>query len=115
MTNPDASKLLPGSGRGAHEFLVLDPYPVLASNRDPLSFDYGQRPSGDAAAYVTNHSGGQTVTPARYMDVVAALRPDIYITLCDEVRDGCKCLRAAAHAPCCTLCSSSDRPCLLRR
>lgn len=84
--NPDASKLFPVYGKGAHEYLSLEPFPILGSNRDPAVYEYGQRPSSNSAAYVTIHSGGQMVTPERYMAIVAAAKPDVYVTLCDEVR-----------------------------
>lgn len=84
MENPDAA-LLREYGQGAHGFLGLRGLPLLAANRDPTFYEYGARPSTDREVYVSIHSGGHMVTPARYMDTVAALQPDMYVTLADEV------------------------------
>ncbi|KXZ48657.1 hypothetical protein GPECTOR_26g560 [Gonium pectorale] len=92
---PNAS-ILREYGRGAHGFLCLEGLPVLASNRDPTMYEFGARPSTDKELYVSIHSGGHTVSPERYMETVAALQPDLYVTLCDEVTADAKPKRVAA-------------------
>ncbi|KAL6749680.1 tRNA-guanine(15) transglycosylase-like protein [Haematococcus lacustris] len=73
-------------GQGVHAYLaVANTMPILASNRDPTMYEYGAKPSTDAGAYATIHCGGVLVTPEKYMEAVAALQPDLYVTLCDEV------------------------------
>ncbi|GLI59310.1 hypothetical protein VaNZ11_001164 [Volvox africanus] len=84
LENPDAS-ILREYGRGAHGFLCLEGFPVLASNRDPTMYEYAMRPSTDKEVHVSIHSGGHMVSPERYMETMAALKPDLFVSLCDEV------------------------------
>ncbi|KAG2491165.1 hypothetical protein HYH03_010378 [Edaphochlamys debaryana] len=95
MENPDP-RVLREHGGGAHGFLALgEGSVVVASNRDPSMYEYGARPSTDKEVYVQIHSGGHTVSPQRYMEAVAALRPDLYVTMCDEVTADAKPKRVA--------------------
>ncbi|GFR45626.1 hypothetical protein Agub_g7033 [Astrephomene gubernaculifera] len=48
-------------------------------------YEFGARPCTDKEIHVSIHSGGHMVGPERYMETVAALQPDMYVTLCDEV------------------------------
>ncbi|PNW77771.1 hypothetical protein CHLRE_10g451000v5 [Chlamydomonas reinhardtii] len=97
MENPDAATLRQ-YGRGAQSFLALGPYPVLASNRDPTMYEFGTRPSSEKEVHVCIHSGGHMVGPARYMDTVAALQPDLFVTLCDEITADSRSKRIATSA-----------------
>ncbi|KAG2428708.1 hypothetical protein HXX76_011412 [Chlamydomonas incerta] len=97
MENPDAATLRQ-YGRGAAAFLALGPHPLLASNRDPTMYEYGTRPATEKEVHVCIHSGGHMVGPARYMDTVAALQPDMYVTLCDEITADSRPKRIATSA-----------------
>ncbi len=41
--------------------------PVVATQRDPTMYSYGVKPSTDAGAYVTIHSGGAVVSFAGHL------------------------------------------------
>ncbi|GIL71247.1 hypothetical protein Vretifemale_1850 [Volvox reticuliferus] len=53
------------------------------------------RPSTDKEVHVSIHSGGHMVSPERYMATVAALKPDLFVSLCDEVPADAKAKRVA--------------------
>ncbi|KAG2449659.1 hypothetical protein HYH02_005189 [Chlamydomonas schloesseri] len=97
LENPDAATLRQ-FGRGGRAFLGLGRYPVLASNRDPTMYEFGTRPSSEKEVHVCIHSGGHMVGPAKYMDTVAALQPDLFVTLCDEITADSRSKRIATSA-----------------
>ncbi|GLC56679.1 hypothetical protein PLESTB_001133900 [Pleodorina starrii] len=94
LENPDAS-IIREHGGGAHGFLCLEGFPIVASNRDPTMYEYGTRPSTDKEVHVSIHSGGHMVSPERYMETIAALKPDLFVSLCDEVTADTKPKRVA--------------------
>jgi hypothetical protein len=51
-------------GKGARAYLAIpEGMPILASNRDPLVYEYGgAKGSGESGAYAVIHSGGITVS-----------------------------------------------------
>eukprot|EP00195_Chlamydomonas_chlamydogama_P007190 CAMPEP_0202899288 /NCGR_PEP_ID=MMETSP1392-20130828/7563_1 /ASSEMBLY_ACC=CAM_ASM_000868 /TAXON_ID=225041 /ORGANISM="Chlamydomonas chlamydogama, Strain SAG 11-48b" /LENGTH=472 /DNA_ID=CAMNT_0049585429 /DNA_START=133 /DNA_END=1551 /DNA_ORIENTATION=- len=83
-------------GAGAHKFLCMEEGVVLASNRDPVMYEYGGRPANDTSVYAMIHTGGRQVTVEGYMDVVEALQPDLYVTMCDEITADVKKKRAVS-------------------
>eukprot|EP00200_Dunaliella_tertiolecta_P006154 CAMPEP_0202342062 /NCGR_PEP_ID=MMETSP1126-20121109/2782_1 /ASSEMBLY_ACC=CAM_ASM_000457 /TAXON_ID=3047 /ORGANISM="Dunaliella tertiolecta, Strain CCMP1320" /LENGTH=420 /DNA_ID=CAMNT_0048932953 /DNA_START=177 /DNA_END=1439 /DNA_ORIENTATION=+ len=84
-------EVLAAHGQGGHSFLsVPKAMPLIASNRDPTMYEYGAKPSTDQGAYVTIHSGSALVPPDRYMAIIAALQPDLYVALCDEITHDAK-------------------------
>jgi queuine tRNA-ribosyltransferase subunit QTRTD1 len=76
-----------GGPQGARAFLpsVSNASLIVATNRDPTIYEYGAKPSGDKSIYCTTHSGGKSVTPEEYMSIVCALRPDLFVTMSDEI------------------------------
>jgi hypothetical protein len=94
LENPDAATLAK-SGGGAREFLALQGFPIVATNRDPTYYEYGARPSTASAVHAMLPSGGLLVTPGRYMSTIKALQPDAYVALCDEIPGDAKLKKAA--------------------
>lgn len=84
LENPNPETMAK-SGRGAREFLALQGFPIIATNRDPTYYEYGTRPSNANAVYTMLPSGGMLVTPDRYMSTIKALQPDAYVAMCDEI------------------------------
>ena len=72
---------------GARAFLptVAKAPLVVATNRDPTFYEYGAKPSGDKSIYCTTHCGGKSVTPYDYMTIVDSLKPDLFVSMCDEI------------------------------
>jgi tRNA-guanine family transglycosylase len=84
LENPNPETMAK-SGGGAREFLALQGFPIIATNRDPTYYEYGTRPSNANAVYTMLPSGGMLVTPDRYMSTIKALQPDAYVAMCDEI------------------------------
>jgi queuine tRNA-ribosyltransferase subunit QTRTD1 len=84
LENPSPATMAK-SGGGAREFLALQGFPIIATNRDPTYYEYGVRPSKANAVYTMLPSGGMLVTPDRYMNTIKALQPDAYVAVCDEI------------------------------
>lgn len=57
-------------GKGAHDFLALQDWPLIATQRDPTFYEYGASASSADAVYVTIHSGGKMVTPEMYINTI---------------------------------------------
>ena len=73
-------------GGGVAAYAGTPEWPVVVSNRDGVLNEYlGTKPSNANAVYVHTHTGGRRVSPELYMDVIGALRPDVYVALADEV------------------------------
>jgi queuine tRNA-ribosyltransferase subunit QTRTD1 len=85
LEQPSPAQLRASGGR-LREYIGAAGWPLLAANRDPTLHEYGVgKPSTNAAVYAVIHSGGQLVTPERYMAVIRAAQPDIFVGLADEV------------------------------
>eukprot|EP00798_Chlamydomonas_sp_ICE-L_P017411 gene17411-23711_t len=84
LTQPTPAIMIKQGG-GAHGYYNMGGHPILASNRDPSTYEYHVKPSTDASVHVMVHGGGVQVTPELYMSAVQAMRPDIYVTMCDEL------------------------------
>ncbi|WIA41169.1 hypothetical protein OEZ86_004784 [Tetradesmus obliquus] len=83
LPSPDIIKSF---GRSVHHYLGIPSWPVFASNRDPTMAEYfSAKSSNNTAVYATLYTGGTQVTPERYMQAIAALQPDMYVALADEV------------------------------
>ncbi|KAF6252340.1 tRNA-guanine(15) transglycosylase-like protein [Scenedesmus sp. NREL 46B-D3] len=83
LPSPDIIK---SYGRSVHHYLGIPSWPVFASNRDPTMTEYfSAKSSNNTAVYATLYTGGTQVTPERYMQAIAALQPDMYVALADEV------------------------------
>eukprot|EP00854_Cymbomonas_tetramitiformis_P022519 gene22519-27177_t len=74
---------------GAHGLTGLDDYMLLANPRDPIMFCTTNKPEkADQGPQLVTPGGFRKVTPQTYMDTIAALQPDVFITLPDEVPGG---------------------------
>eukprot|EP00882_Tetradesmus_deserticola_P018164 GHRQ01019490.1.p2 GENE.GHRQ01019490.1~~GHRQ01019490.1.p2 ORF type:complete len:150 (+),score=32.10 GHRQ01019490.1:177-626(+) len=83
LPSPDIIKSI---GRSVHHYLGIPSWPVFASNRDPTMAEYfAAKSSSNTAVYANLYTGGTQVTPERYMQAIAALQPDMYVALADEV------------------------------
>ncbi|KAK9817125.1 hypothetical protein WJX72_009858 [[Myrmecia] bisecta] len=79
-------ELLQQHGGGAHGFLALQDYVLVATARDPTVYTYtGRKAGSEDGVQVEMPHGSTLLTPARHMEVIASLRPDVYVSLCDEV------------------------------
>jgi hypothetical protein len=94
LENPDAATMA-SSGAGAREFLALQGFPIIATNRDPSYYEYGGRPSTAVGVHAMLPSGGMLVTPDRYMSTIKALQLDAYVAICDEIPGDAKLKKAA--------------------
>jgi queuine tRNA-ribosyltransferase subunit QTRTD1 len=94
----------------------MDPsFALFATARDPCAYEYaGARNATDEAVSVSTITGGQAVTPEAYMAVVAALQPDAYVALSDEVPADARGDRVAAAlgraAPWLARCLAAPQP-----
>ncbi|KAI8476810.1 MAG: tRNA-guanine(15) transglycosylase-like protein [Monoraphidium minutum] len=74
------------SGAGLHRFIGAPGWPMLATHRDPTLLEYAAgKPSNIKGVYTVIHSGGMHVTPARYMEAIKAIQPEIFVSMADEV------------------------------
>ncbi|KAI3430526.1 hypothetical protein D9Q98_005119 [Chlorella vulgaris] len=92
---PEVLRGFPGSGR---RFLAMDGrFVLVATARDPGIYEYAgaMRQATNNHASVTVHTGSSNVTPAQYMQAVAALAPDVWVALSDDVPSDCRPDRAA--------------------
>ncbi|GAQ82287.1 Queuine/other tRNA-ribosyltransferase [Klebsormidium nitens] len=69
---------------GAHNFLGVQDYILLALGRDAMNFEGGGPASATYASFDTP-SGRRQVTPEAYADIIDALRPDIFVPLADDI------------------------------
>ncbi|KAL4422828.1 hypothetical protein ABPG75_009025 [Micractinium tetrahymenae] len=114
---PEVLQQAPGGGR---RFLALDAPPrvLVATARDPAIYEYlgAMRQATKEWASVSIHTGAATVTAEQYVEAVAALQPDLWVALSDDIpndsrSDRCPksvdrtvawlpaCMAAAAGAP----------------
>lgn len=57
---------------------------MLCFCRGAQNFEFDSQPTKNVSLHVTAFKGATYVTPAQYMDVVLAMRPDFYIAIADE-------------------------------
>lgn len=71
--------------------------PVVASARDPCVYEYqgALRQSTDESASIYGIQGARKISPEEYMEVIAALKPDVAVAMSDEVVADVKVTRAA--------------------
>lgn len=58
---------------------------LVATARDSVAYEYSGRSNRDGETYVKTHWGHTEVSPARYVQTIAALQPDLWTGLADEV------------------------------
>ncbi|GMH38298.1 hypothetical protein BSKO_06182 [Bryopsis sp. KO-2023] len=67
------------------KFWALSSPCVVSIPRDPTAFEYGVKPSSDQGAHVMAHTGGKLMLNSVFLSINEALRPDILMSLCDDI------------------------------
>mmetsp|Transcript_5562 Transcript_5562/g.15935 ORF Transcript_5562/g.15935 Transcript_5562/m.15935 type:complete len:538 (-) Transcript_5562:1373-2986(-) len=82
---------------GARGFLSPPSLPLIVTARDSLDYDYPGTSNRDAGTIVNAGKHGHVLmTPSRFNEIIAALRPDVYTALADDVPSTAERKRCAA-------------------
>ncbi len=84
FASPDAS-LIKQHGGGLRTYAALLNHILIAIARDPFAWPFLNKNNNDAHSAVSLPTGGVKVTPVMFMDTIAALQPDVFVALADEI------------------------------
>lgn len=94
VASPDPATITEHGG-GVHGFTALGSHVIFAGARDPFTWEYGAKGTSDGMLSVSLHNGTVKLTPDLYMGVMAALQPDVMVSMCDEVAADARTTRLA--------------------
>lgn len=85
LASPNAAILTKHGDGGLRSYASLLNHILIAIARDPFAWTFINKHSNDAYCSVSLSTGGVKVTPAMYMETIAAMQPDVFVALADEV------------------------------